>query len=123
MSTELARRRLDQTRWYFGVVGLFGLVAVGATLDSTGVPRSLQALMVVGAGLMVAYIVAAVGFPRWAKGPWLLRLAATMAVWSLALAVDVGLRSGASSVVPVLLFVSMPAATAAMRLDDARKSR
>lgn len=112
----IERQRLSKYRWYFGIVGLIGGFALAMELGRPGPTVPKQALMATSAPILLAYFGACVGFRRLLPGPWLPRIAGTMAIWALALAGHVATADRPGSAIPVLLFIAMPAAATAIGL-------
>ncbi len=114
----LAARR-SRLRWYFGVVGLIGGLALLITATEGQLPAVWRALAAAGLPVAAAYVGVAVAFPRFQgePRPLFLTLGAAM-LWIGALAVLIALRSTLDQLVPVALFLAIPCANAAMRAQD-----
>ena len=114
----LAARR-SRLRWYFGVVGLIGGLALLMTATDGHLPWAWRALGAAGLPVAAAYLGVAVTFARFrgAPRPLYLTLGAAM-LWIVAFAALIALRSSLDQLIPVGLFLAIPCANAAMRAQD-----
>ncbi len=121
-SSPHAQQFWSRVRWYFGLVGILGMVATGATLDSSGLSRLEMLHFAAGIPVLVGYLAAAVVFHRLRSGPWLRRLAVGMAVWSASLALRSVIAIGPGAAIPMVLFVLLPAINTVWRLQDLQRT-
>ncbi len=123
MSSFIAAQRLNRMRGYFAVVGVLGSLAVVMELGLVEFGTAWSVLLIALVPVLVAYLVAAVAFHRLLMGPWLTRIALSMAAWSIALAVYIGSTSSLDKIIPVTLFLIIPALGTWMKLQDVREGR
>ena len=111
--------RRSRLRWHFGVLGLLGGLALLITATEAAMPVADRVLAAAGLPVAAAYLGAAVAFPRFRgrPGPLYLTLGAAM-LWIVALGLRIALWSSLDQLIPVVLFLAIPCANAAMRVQD-----
>jgi hypothetical protein len=118
-------RRLSRVRWSYGLLSVFGLMAVAVSLSDAGAREAgpwrglWVGLWGAGVPVLLGAFAVAVGLPRLRPGPWPHRAAALLSAWALALTLATALDPAASGAPAVVLFVLLPAVGGWMRLQDA----
>lgn len=114
--------RLNRLRWYLGVVGLIGSLALAIHVSDPPTGDLATGLAIAGLPISIAYLGCAVLFEKAGRSPVLLGVLGTAMLWFLAM-IGVVLRGGdAGLVIPVVLFGAIPCANALMVAWDWRKA-
>jgi len=121
--------RLSRVRWSFGLLSVFGLVALAVRLSDAGAREAGPwtalwiglwiGLWAAGVPVLLRAFAVAVGLPRLRAGPWPLRAAALLSAWALALTLATALDPAACGTPAVVFFVLHLAVGGWMRLRDA----
>ena len=119
MSPAQPAFRRSRLRWYLGLVGLLGGPAalMMATEPAFGWPW--RVLGVAGLPLCAAYLGLAVTLPRWVgRARIVLGVLAAALVWIVALGLLTAMGEDPGLVVPIVFFLAVPCANAAMRAEE-----
>lgn len=108
----------SRLRWYFGVLGLLGLVPLLVTLTEPEMGAPSRVLAGLGLPLAGAYLMLGLGLPRWGSRRLVFGVLGAALVWLLGMAGVIVAEGDLGLLVPWALFLLVPCLNAGLWADE-----